>query len=284
VNLQKFQILLAISFLGFTGLSAQIANDCFLEEGCTKGQSPPTYSTDPLAAVVPFGPGEKLTYKVKIGVVNSGTAHMEVLGIDSIREEPSYHLEMSLRGSLLFGAIKVNDHYESWLGTRSISSHRFISDVHQLTYSRYRKFEFYPEKMSWEETESGETGRLASALPLDDISFLYFVRTLPLEVGQTYTLPRYFKREGNPVVIKVEGRKVVKVPAGTFNTIVVRPTVKTRGLFSEGGEAELYLTDDENKHLVYLRSKIPVVGSVTLHLESISEGYEIHTGDQKPKS
>lgn len=282
--MQKFQILLAISFLGFTGLSAQIANDCFLEEGCTKGQSPPTFSTDPLAAAVPFGPGEKLTYKVKIGVFESGSAHMEVLGIDSIREEPSYHLEMSLRGSLLFGAVKVNDHYESWLGTRSISSHRFISDVHQLTYSRYRKFEFYPEKMSWEETESGETGRLASALPLDDISFLYFVRTLPLEVGQTYTLPRYFKREGNPVVIKVEGRKVVEVPAGTFNTIVVRPTVKTRGLFSEGREAELYLTDDENKHLVYLRSKIPVVGSVTLHLESISEGYEIHTGDQKPKS
>ena len=75
--------------------------------------------------------------------------------------------------------------------------------------------------MSWEETESGDMGRLATALPLDDISFLYFVRTLPLEIGQTYTLPRYFKKEGNPVVIKVEGKRVVEVPAGTFNTIVV---------------------------------------------------------------
>ncbi len=264
------------------GLMAQEVSESQAQERSVEDHFSGGFNPDPAAAVVPFGPGERLTYNVKIGVINSGSAHMEVLGIDTIREEPSYHLEMSLKGSLLFGAIQVNDHYQSWLGTRSVSSHRYTSDVHQLTYSRYRNFEFRPEEMSWEETESGETGRLASALPLDDISFLYYVRTLPLEIGQTYTLPRYFKKEGNPVVIKVEGKKTVEVPAGTFNTIVVRPIIKTRGLFSEGGEAELYLTDDDSKHLVYLRSKIPIVGSVTLHLESISEGRPIHTGVMGP--
>jgi len=273
-----FVCLLTIRVFAVSGLEAQGVSDSLIQEEAAVSQLSGRYNLDPLAAVVPFGPGERLTYNVKIGIINSGSAHMEVLGIDSIREEPSYHLEMSLKGRLLFGAVQVNDHYQSWLGTRSVSSHRYISDVNQLTYSRYRNFEFRPEEMSWEETESGDMGRLATALPLDDISFLYFVRTLPLEIGQTYTLPRYFKKEGNPVVIKVEGKKVVEVPAGTFNTIVVRPIIKTRGLFSEGGEAELYLTDDDNKHLVYLRSKIPIVGSVTLHLESISEGSPIHTG------
>ena len=276
--MRVFLCLLTIRGFAVSGLEAQGVSDSLIQEEAAVSQLSGRYNLDPLAAVVPFGPGERLTYNVKIGIINSGSAHMEVLGIDSIREEPSYHLEMSLKGSLLFGAVQVNDHYQSWLGTRSVSSHRYISDVNQLTYSRYRNFEFRPEEMSWEETESGDMGRLATALPLDDISFLYFVRTLPLEIGQTYTLPRYFKKEGNPVVIKVEGKKVVEVPAGTFNTIVVRPIIKTRGLFSEGGEAELYLTDDDNKHLVYLRSKIPIVGSVTLHLESISEGSPIHTG------
>ena len=276
--MRVFLYLLTIRVFAVSGLEAQGVSDSLIQEEAAVSQLSGRYNLDPLAAVVPFGPGERLTYNVKIGIINSGSAHMEVLGIDSIREEPSYHLEMSLKGSLLFGAVQVNDHYQSWLGTRSVSSHRYISDVNQLTYSRYRNFEFRPEEMSWEETESGDMGRLATALPLDDISFLYFVRTLPLEIGQTYTLPRYFKKEGNPVVIKVEGKRVVEVPAGTFNTIVVRPIIKTRGLFSEGGEAELYLTDDDNKHLVYLRSKIPIVGSVTLHLESISEGSPIHTG------
>ena len=276
--MRVFLCLLTIRVFAVSGLEAQGVSDSLIQEEAAVSQLSGRYNLDPLAAVVPFGPGERLTYNVKIGIINSGSANMEVLGIDSIRGEPSYHLEMSLKGSLLFGAVQVNDHYQSWLGTRSVSSHRYISDVNQLTYSRYRNFEFRPEEMSWEETESGDMGRLATALPLDDISFLYFVRTLPLEIGQTYTLPRYFKKEGNPVVIKVEGKRVVEVPAGTFNTIVVRPIIKTRGLFSEGGEAELYLTDDDNKHLVYLRSKIPIVGSVTLHLESISEGSPIHTG------
>ncbi len=276
--MRVFLCLLTIRVFAVSGLEAQGVSDSLIQEEAAVSQLSGRYNLDPLAAVVPFGPGERLTYNVKIGIINSGSAHMEVLGIDSIREEPSYHLEMSLKGRLLLGLVQVNDHYQSWLGTRSISSQRYISDVNQRTYSRYRNFEFRPEEMSWEETESGDMGRLATALPLDDISFLYFVRTLPLEIGQTYTLPRYFKKEGNPVVIKVEGKRVIEVPAGTFNTIVVRPIIKTRGLFSEGGEAELYLTDDDNKHLVYLRSKIPIVGSVTLHLESISEGSPIHTG------
>ena len=132
--------------------------------------------------------------------------------------------------------------------------------------------------MVWDQTDEGVIGELATALPLDDISFIYFVRSLPLEVGQTYTFSRYFKKEGNPVVIEVERRDVREVGAGTFNTIVVRPTIQTDGLFADGGEAELHFTDDENRYLVYMRVGMPVIGSITLHLENIVPGTPIHSG------
>jgi len=120
-------------------------------------------------------------------------------------------------------------------------------------------------------------GELATALPLDDVSFMYFVRSIPLEVGQTYTYSRYFKKDGNPVLLEVVRRDVREVPAGTFNTIVVRPTINTSGLFDEGGDAELHFTDDENRYLVYMRIGMPVVGSITLHLEKIVPGTPIHS-------
>ncbi|HSR43373.1 MAG TPA: DUF3108 domain-containing protein, partial [Longimicrobiales bacterium] len=63
---------------------------------------------------------------------------------------------------------------------------------------------------------------------------------------------------------------------GTFETVVVQPVIRTSGLFSEGGEAELYLTDDESRHLVYLRSKLPLVGSLSLHLTSLRQGVPLH--------
>jgi len=235
-----------------------------------------SYEIDPFAAVVPFGPGERLEYKVKLGIFNAGEAHMEVLGIDSVRGEPTYHIDVAMRGGLLFGAFKLDSRFESWLDTRLMMSRRYISDESYTGYSSYRHFEFYPDEMYWHQTDEDVIGDLPSALPLDDMAFIYFVRSLPLEVGQTRQYSRYFKEEGNPVVIEVLRRDVRETDAGTFNTIVVRPTIKTDGLFKEGGEAELHFTDDENRYLVYMRVGMPVVGSITLHLEKIIPGTLIH--------
>ena len=235
------------------------------------------YVTDPFAAVVPFGPGERLEYKVKLGIFNAGEAHMEVLGIDSVRGQPSYHVDVAMKGGLLLGAFKLNSRFESWIDTRLITSHRFISDESYTGYSSYRSFEFYPDQMLWHQTDEDVEGELASALPLDNISFIYFVRSLPLEVGMTTTYYRYFKEDGNPVELEVERRDVRETAAGTFNTIVVRPTIKTDGLFGDGGDAELHFTDDENRYLVYMRVGMPIVGSITLHLENIVPGTLIHT-------
>ena len=111
--------------------------------------------------------------------------------------------------------------------------------------------------------------------PLDDVSFLYFTRSLPLEVGDEYTLDRYFKESGNPVVIKVLGLETIEVPAGKFETIVVQPFIQTKGMFSQGGEAKLYFTNDERRLLVQMKSKVPVVGSLTLQLKGITEGHPL---------
>ena len=91
-------------------------------------------------------------------------------------------------------------------------------------------------------------------------------------MGETYEIRRYFKEDGNPVKVQVVRKDRIEVPAGTFNTIVVRPTIKTSGLFSEGGKAEIHLSDDQYRDVVYMRVEIPVVGSMSLHLKEIRRG------------
>ena len=71
------------------------------------------------------------------------------------------------------------------------------------------------------------------------------------------------------MVVKVLRRETKETPAGSFETIVVQPIIKTSGLFGEGGNAELYFTDDRNRYLVYLRSEVPGFQSMTLHLRSV---------------
>ena len=43
--------------------------------------------------------------------------------------------------------------------------------------------------------------------PLDELAFLYYLRTAPLKVGATYSISRYFKTGYNPVQVRVTGRE-----------------------------------------------------------------------------
>ena len=236
-------------------------------------QSPGNEDRDVLPlARVPFGPGERLTYQVKLGLITVGEAFMGVEGLDTIRGFETYKLVLRLDGSTLFNLMQIHDRYQSWLDTRTLVSRRYVADIHQLNYKRYREFEIYPEERRWEQSNGSDSGETLGSLVLDDISFIYYARSLPLKVGEELSLNRYFKAEHNPVTLKVLRKERIEVPAGTFDTIVIQPIITTDGLFGEGGEAELYLTDDEHRHLIYMNSKIPIIGSLSLLLKDRTFG------------
>ena len=97
------------------------------------------------------------------------------------------------------------------------------------------------------------------------------MRTVPLEVGKTYEFTRYFIADRNPVIVKVLRRDTVDVDAGTFPTIVIQPIIKSSGLFSDGGEALMWLSDDPRHILVRMKvkTKVPIFKSLDLYLKTI---------------
>ena len=88
-----------------------------------------------------------------------------------------------------------------------------------------------------------------------------------LTVGQTYSFDRYFRPDRNPVRITVLRRERITVPAGTFDAIVLQPIIKTKGIFSENGHAEIWLSDDDRRIMLQLKSKLSF-GSLNLYLKS----------------
>src|SRR5687768_3920474 len=159
---------------------------------------------------------------------------------------------------------KVNDRYESWVDIFTLASLRHHQDIDEGSYERERRYEIYPEREAY--VEQGKPEQKSVSQPLDDGSFIYFVRTLPLEMGKTYELNRYFRPDRNPVKVQVLRRERVTVPAGTFNAIVVRPSIKTTGIFGEGGHAELWLADDSTRMVLQLKSRLSF-GSLNLYLK-----------------
>ena len=55
------------------------------------------------------------------------------------------------------------------------------------------------------------------------------------------------------------------------DAIVIQPIIKTKGIFSEGGRAEVWLSDDANRIMLQMKSKLSF-GSLNLYLKSYQRG------------
>ena len=212
---------------------------------------------------VPWDVGERLEYEVKFGRLKVGSGTMEVAGIQEVRGRETWHTVFTVRGGNFM--YRVNDRYESWIDTHTGNSLRFRQDQHEGNRDVERTFEFFPDRAMF--SENGEPEEASVHNPLDDGSFIYFVRSIPLNVGETYSFERYFRPDRNPVTIRVLRRERIRVPAGEFDAIVIQPIIKSRGLFSEDGHAEIWLSDDENHIMLQMKSGLKI-GSLNLFLKS----------------
>jgi len=218
------------------------------------------------AADVPFGAGEKSTFEVKFSGIRVGSGSLEVVGVESVRGRDTWHTLFTVQGGTFF--YRVNDVYESWIDTHTLNSLLFIRQIEEGARERAQNFEIIPEKGIYVERARDYNKTLRTvAQPLDEGAFLYFVRTVPLKVGETYDFNRYFIPDRNPVRVIVLRKERVTVPAGTFNAIVVKPIIKTKGIFSEKGQAEVWLSDDSARMLLQVKSKLSF-GSLNLYLKS----------------
>jgi len=211
---------------------------------------------------VPFKVGERFEYQAKVNFVNAGKATMSVEDIVPIRGHPTYHTVFNIRGGVLF--FHVDDHYESWFDTTNLVSLHHVQHIDETKYSTDKTYDFYPERRVY--VRNGQENP-SVAEPLDEGSFIYFMRSQPLEVGKTYSFDRYYHPDRNPVVIYVDRKEHIKVPAGEFDAIVVKPTIKSKGLFSENGQAEVWFSDDSTRTLLRLKSKLPI-GTLYLELKN----------------
>jgi len=226
----------------------------------------PAQVADSMAAstdfpVRPWQVGERLVYNVKFGLFSVGRATMEVVGIDTVRGEPTFHVLFNIHGRAL--TYTLDDSMQSWIGVRDLVTRRFVQKTVERGRMRIRSYEIYPELGYW--VRDGRDTAATVQDPLDDASFFFFARTLPFEQGATYSFARYFIADRNPVTIRVIQRQEIGVPAGRFRTVAVRPIFQSRGLFGQGGQAIIWFSDDEARIPVRMRSALPV-GTIEMSL------------------
>jgi hypothetical protein len=110
-----------------------------------------------------------------------------------------------------------------------------------------------------------EKKQAVSKRTYDTLSSFFYFRTIPLQVGTSYFIDIYDCSRVWNTEVKVLRREVLVTPLGRFKTIVIKPLLKSEGIFARTADMFIWLTDDDRRIPVQMKSKV-VVGSITATL------------------
>jgi len=100
---------------------------------------------------------------------------------------------------------------------------------------------------------------LTVAVLWDVISGFYHLRTEPLAVGQKIFLDVFDSNKFLAVEVDVLGKEKLELFDGSkINTIIVKPILKTEGLFQKKGDILIWLTDDDIRIPVKVETEVPI--------------------------
>jgi hypothetical protein len=214
-----------------------------------------------LAAPYPFSVGETLRYEAKLGYFPVGEATVSVTRVARERGTEAFVFAAAGQGGPPGWRVRYD--MTSWVGTGQFHSLRFRQRLEQAGKIEEHGYIIVPDSARYR--EEGVPGDwVAPSEPLDELAFLYYLRTAPLRVGRSYSLPRYFKTGYNPIQVTVVGRESLPLPSGaSASCLAIRVT-------SRGTTMRVWLTDDERRLPAQMEIPLPF-GSVTLSLAAIGK-------------
>jgi hypothetical protein len=99
----------------------------------------------------------------------------------------------------------------------------------------------------------------------DPLSAAYEISRRPLKIGRSEHIDIFDNKKIFNTEVQVLGKERISTPAGEFDTIVIKPLLKSEGVFLQKGEIYIWLTDDEKRIPVMLKSRVKI-GSFTAEL------------------
>jgi len=222
------------------------------------------------ALAEPFRAGESLRFAVQYGFIHAGSAWLEVPEVSEWNGHRAWRLVARAESNGFFDKIyKVRNRIESLWDQDSLFSWRYFEDRHEGRYTANDTMVFEPDSMCMR-YKNGQSFPVPGPVQ-DALSSFYLTRFHALPLGGRIAFDYHASRKTAPMEVRVLGRERVKTPAGKFNCIVLEPLLKAGGIFKNKGRLVIWLTDDERRIPVLMKSKV-MIGSVKVVLQELKAG------------
>lgn len=211
---------------------------------------------------------ENLVFDVYWQFIKVGQGTLEIRGFENINNRIAYHLYSQAKSSPFFdNFFEVRDINQSWLDVESLCSLRYSANISEGGWKKNEQVDFDHANQKFKLNDNGSIKEGDTALWVQDvISALYFFRTLNLEVGKEYIFDAHSGDKSWALKTKVTGRETVETKAGTFKCLILEPVLRENaGIFQSKGRLQVWVTDNDVKMPVKMKTKIPV-GSIIAEL------------------
>lgn len=178
----------------------------------------------PLFALeTPFKVGEKFTYEVKLFGFKIGSQTNEVISMEKINNQQTYHLSSTIKSNPFFSRYyKLSQQIASWVETSSLLPIQIIKDVETKKY--HQSYLFLLDHLNQKATITSkhtETTEQVNIFPktLDCLSLIYYLRNQELKVGNSYDLSILSDHGVTQIKVNIVKEEKVSTPYGKLVTL-----------------------------------------------------------------
>ena len=210
---------------------------------------------------IPFKKGEKLEYKIHYGPITAGVASLEIETLPN-----KYKFIANGESNRLFSLFfEVKDFYESIVDKKSLHPNQFYRNVKEGGYKKIENV-FFNHKLNQAET-TRDTIPLPEN-PQDILSMFYYLRTQnfdSLKVTDSIPIQVYLDDNFINSQLYYLGNELIKTKFGWIATKKWAPKLKTGRIFKDENGMNIWITDDENKIPIKIKTKV-LVGAIEFDL------------------
>ena len=218
----------------------------------------------------PFRAGESLKFTVQYGIIHAGSAYLEVPEVREWQGHPVFHLMARAESNSFFNRIyRVRNRIESFWDTTGRYSWRYSEDRREGSH-HFKNEVIFDHDRGEARYDNGQTFPIPPQAQ-DALSAFYYTRFQPLPIGGSIVFDYHADKKSQPLEVRVLGRERIDVPAGKFNCIAIEPVLNAGGIFKSNGRLVIWLTDDERRMPVLMKSKV-AIGSISAVLVDARSG------------
>jgi hypothetical protein len=222
----------------------------------------------PLLVCLSFSPGERLEYVGKFSFINLGSMTLQVIDTVVHDDQLCYHFSSILNSNpgLRF-LFSLNDTIDVLSRADSLLPLLYEERKHEGSYEIHSQMVFDHNGLTVTYDDTLQCDLEASSRDL--VSFWYYLRTVPLYVGETVFVNIHASKDNYVIPCYVEKEELIHTACGEFNTVLVRPQTEEKGIFGSGGGMDIWYDLDEPHYPVQIKAKTKS-GSVLFKIKEIS--------------